>query len=88
MVDEGLGKVKMSVILEDDDDLQIVKVNRDDARTVQKYQIDLQGSFGENINSGLLQKAIITVYKQRRDQLAKKQPPSDELGSLADLLEN
>ena len=37
VVDEGLGKEKMSVILEEDDTLQIVKVNAEDARATQKY---------------------------------------------------
>ena len=34
VVDEGLGKEKMSIILEDDDTLQIIKVSSDKARAI------------------------------------------------------
>jgi hypothetical protein len=46
VVDEGTGKDKMSVILEEDDNLQIIKINRSQARSVQRSQIDLNGNFG------------------------------------------
>ena len=62
VVDEGLGKERMSVVLEDDDNLQVIRVNRADARAVQKYQVGLNGRFGESVNSELLQKAIIAVF--------------------------
>ena len=84
MVDEGLGKERMSVVLEDDDNLQVIRVNRDDARAVQKYQVSLNGRFGESVNSELLQKAIIAVYKGTSGQLAKRQ--SEETTDLAELV--
>jgi hypothetical protein len=63
-VDEGLGKEKMSVILEDDDTLQIIKVSSDKARAIQRHEIDLNGSFGQLIDDDALYQAIISVYNQ------------------------
>ena len=67
VVDEGIGKDKMSVILEEDDNLTIVKINRTQARAVQRSQIDLNGNFGQNIDCKSLHSAIVKVFKETED---------------------
>ena len=50
MIDEGVGKDKMSVILNDYDSLQIIKIPLEKARPAQIFDLDLNGKFGQLID--------------------------------------
>jgi hypothetical protein len=50
VVDEGAGKEKISVILEEDDSMQITKISREKARPVNRFELELDGDFGSKID--------------------------------------
>lgn len=50
IVDDGLGKKKISVILDDDDTLQVQKVAIEKAKPCSKYEWPFEGQLGERIN--------------------------------------
>ena len=62
VVDEGAGKDKISVILEEDDSMQITKINKDKARPVNRFELELDGDFGSKIDQKSLIQAVISVY--------------------------
>lgn len=50
VVDEGAGKDKISVILDEDDSMQITKINKDKARPINRFELDLDGDLGAKID--------------------------------------
>lgn len=50
VVDEGAGKDKISVIIDEDDSLQINKINIDKARPINRYELELDGDLGGKID--------------------------------------
>ena len=50
VVDEGAGKDKISVILEEDDSMQITKIRKDKARPVNRFELELDCDFGSKID--------------------------------------
>ena len=71
VVDDGIGKQKLSIIYEDDENLQIVQVPHKYVRAYQKYQMDITGDFGSSIDKDCLFKAVTSIYKQSMLQLAQ-----------------
>ena len=70
VVDDGLGKEKLSVIYEDDEMLRIQQVSPEQVRAFQKYQMDLGGQFGSLIDKSSLFKSVISIYTQTLSELA------------------
>eukprot|EP00347_Sterkiella_histriomuscorum_P020695 403336831 len=83
VVDDGLGKKRISVILEDDETLQLQKIPSHRVRTHQKYQWPFDSDLSKLIDQEKLCNSVISVYKQLQD----KDQNSNELGSC-DLTSN
>ena len=64
VIDDGLGKKRISVILDDDDSLTIQKISVHKVRPHQKLEWLLQGSLSSLIDQEKLCLAIINVFEQ------------------------
>lgn len=67
VVDEGAGKDKISVILDEDDSMQIIKINKEKARPINRSELELDGDFGLKIDQKSLINAVINLYQQSRN---------------------
>jgi hypothetical protein len=63
VIDKGFAKGKISVIPIDADDVKIVKVETDSAQAIYSHNIDLNGTFGRNIDTASLFSAIMSLNK-------------------------
>jgi len=67
VVDEGAGKDKISVILDEDDSMQIIKINKEKARPINRFELDLDGDLGAKIDQKQLIEAVIEIYRQTKN---------------------
>lgn len=84
VVDDGLGKKRISVILEDDDNLHVQKVALARVRPNSKYEWPFDSSLGDKINQDLLCRAIINVFENNESSLtnATKQLLTEQLALM------
>lgn len=76
VVDEGSGKDKISVILDEDDSMQITKFNKEKARPINRFELELDGDLGSKIDQNALIESVIHLDQQIRnteDIIAERQ---------------
>lgn len=81
-MDDGLGKKRVSVILEDDETLSVVKVPVARARPREKHVWSLEGELISIIDQKSLCEAIISIYEQVQQEspTSKSEHDSEMLG--------
>ncbi|CDW79829.1 hect domain and rcc1-like domain-containing protein [Stylonychia lemnae] len=73
VVDDGLGKKRASVILEDDDTLAVQKIPVDRIRANEKYEWPFEGLLSYKLDQADLCKAVINLYKQQQEDKSQNQ---------------
>ncbi len=67
IVDDGLGKKRISVLLDDDDSLQIQKIPVERVRPLQRLEWPFDGPLSQQIDQERVCAAIINVYNQVKE---------------------
>jgi hypothetical protein len=67
VVDDGLGKKRVSVLLDDDDTLSIQKIPVERVRPLQKFEWPFDSAISQQIDQERVCEAIINVYYQVKE---------------------
>jgi hypothetical protein len=67
VIDEGDGKLKLSAIPENSNEIQITEYQKEQVKPIFVAKLDLKEGFGRSIDRGVLFKAIISLYSKGKD---------------------